>query len=105
MTPEELRALMAYLEDRVRLAPVAEEAATPVAITFQAPTAEEMIAAGLNAEGARRILRVPWWEEMVEDIEETPDMCDPDDSPQQVLEYAKDVVSEYVRKRFPLEEE
>jgi len=82
----------------------APEAETPVAITFQAPTEEEMIAAGLAAEGVRRILRVPWWDEMVEEIEETPDMCDPDDSPQQVLEYAKDVVSEYVRKRFPLEE-
>ena len=105
MTPEELRAIMVYLMERVHLATVTGEAEAPIAITFQAPTEEEMIAAGLNAEGVRRILRVPWWDEMVEDIEETPEMCDPDDSPQQVLEYAKDVVSEYVRKRFPLEEE
>ena len=25
-----------------------------------------------------------------------------DDTPEQVLEYARDVVSEYIRKRFPL---
>ena len=49
--------------------------------------------------------RVPWWDEMVTDVNETPDACDPDDPPHQVLEYAKDVVSEYVRKRFPLNSE
>jgi hypothetical protein len=103
MTPEELRAIMVYLMERVRLGTA--EAETPAVIVFHPPTEEEMIGAGLNAEGVGRMLRVPWWEEMVEDIEETPDMCDADDSPQQVLEYAKDVVTEYVRKRFPLNEE
>jgi len=103
MTPEELRAIMVYLREIVHLR--TREAEIPVVITFHAPTEEEMTDAGLNAEGVRRILRVPWWEEMVADIKETPDLCDPDDSPQQVLEYAKDVVSEYVRKRFPLNDE
>ena len=103
MTPEELRAIMVYLMERVQLA--TPEAEIPAVITFQAPAEEEMIAAGLNPDGARRILSVPWWEEMVTDIEETPEMCDSEDSPQQVLEYAKDVVSEYVRKRFPLNDE
>ena len=103
MTPEELRAIMVYLMERVHLE--TREAETEAVITFHAPTEEEMLAAELNAEGVRRILRVPWWKEMVEDIVETPDMCDPGDSPQQVLEYAKDVVSEYVRKRFPLNDE
>jgi hypothetical protein len=77
----------------------------PPDVVFQAPTEEEMIDAGLNAEGVKRILRVPWWDEMVEEIVETPDMCDPGDSPQQVLEYARDVVSEYIRKRFPLNDQ
>lgn len=36
---------------------------------------------------------------MVTDIIETPEMCDTDDSPEQILEFAQDVVSEYVRKR------
>jgi len=100
MTPEELRAIMVYLRKRVHLGH--QETKSPVVITFYAPTEEEMIDAGLNAEGVKRILRVPWWEEMVADIVETPDMCDPGDSPQQILEYARDVVSEYIRKRFPL---
>ncbi len=100
MNPEELRAIMAYLRKRVQLGP--GQAEGPPDVVFQAPTEEEMINAGLNAEGVKRILRVSWWDEMVEDIVETPDMCDPGDSPQQVLEYARDVVSEYIRKRFPL---
>ncbi|MCJ7604057.1 MAG: hypothetical protein MUO63_21485 [Desulfobulbaceae bacterium] len=100
MTPDELRAIMAYLRERVHLG--TQEAKSPVVIIFHAPTEEEMIDAGLNAEGVKRILRVPWWEEMVTDIVETPDYCDPGDSPQQVLEYARDVVSDYIRKRFPL---
>ena len=102
MTADELKAIMDYLSERVILS--SEENKSPVEIAFQSPTENEMIEAGLNAEGVRRILNVPWWEEMVTDIIETPDMCDPDDSPQQVLIYAKDVVSEYIRKWFPLNE-
>jgi len=103
MTPEELRAIIAYLRERVHLG--TQKAKSPVVITFHGPTEEEMIDAGLNAEGVKRILRVPWWEEMVADIVETPDYCDLSDSPQQVLEYARDVVSDYIRKRFPLKGE
>jgi hypothetical protein len=100
MTPDELLAIMNYLRERISLeSNVAEK---PIMITFATPTEEEMLAAGLNAEGVKRILRVHWWQEMVADIEETPDMCDPDEPPKQVLAYARDVVSEYIRKRFPL---
>jgi hypothetical protein len=100
MTPDELRAIMASLRERVCLDP--KEAKSPVVITFHAPTEEEMIGEGLNAEDVKRILRVSWWEEMVTDIIETPDYCDSGDSPQQVLEYARDVVSDYIRKRVSL---
>jgi hypothetical protein len=100
MTPDELQAIMAYLREKVSLGP--EEAKNRVIITFDVSTEVAMINAGLNADGVKRILRVNWWEEMVADIIETPDMCDPDELPHQVLEYAKDVVSEYIRKRFPL---
>ena len=100
MTPEELRAIMAYLRDRVHLGD--KDSKSPVVITFLSPTAEEMIGAGLNAEVVEQILCVPWWEEMVTDIVETPDYCDPDDSSEQVLEYARDVVSDYIRKRISL---
>lgn len=103
MTPEELRSMMAYLREEVRLGP--KETESPVVITFLAPTEKEMVDAGLNAEGVRRLLQVPWWDEMVTDIIETPEYCDQGDSPQQVLEYARDVVSDYIRKRFPLDSE
>jgi hypothetical protein len=99
MKTDELQSIMNYLRNRVLLKP------DEVIITFNAPTEKEMIDAGLNAERVKRILNVLWWDEMVEDIIETPDMCDPEDSSQQVLEYAKDVVSEYIRKRFPLNDE
>jgi len=88
-----------YLRERVNLSSTETD---PVAITFLAPTEEEMLGAGLNAEGVQRMLHVPWWEEMVTDIMETPDYCDPDDAPQKILEYARDVVSDYIRKRFRL---
>jgi len=100
MTPDELREILEYLRRRVRLAD--ESAEGDVAIAFDAPTAEGMAEAGLDAEGSRRLLAAPWWDEMVEDIVDTPAMCEPDDSPQQVLEYAQDVVSEYIRKRADL---
>lgn len=100
MTPDQLREIMAYLRDRVRLD--AQGADAPAAIRFDAPSTEEMIAAGLDAEGCRQILTAPWWEEMIADIVETPEMCDPDDPPEQVLAYAQDVVSEYIRKRAQL---
>ena len=100
MTPEELRAIMAYLRQRVSLASQAEDG--PIVVRFLAPTEEEMIGAGLNTEGAKRILRVAWWDEMVEDIVEPPEMCEADDTPEQVLQYARDVVTEYIRKRASL---
>ena len=45
MTPEELRAIMAYLRESVRLG--TREGVTPVVITFHPPTEEAMIGAGL----------------------------------------------------------
>ena len=73
MTPDELRSVMAYLRDRVSLD--SDKAAEAVVISFDAPTEQEMIYAGLNAKGVKRLLCVPWWEEMVTDIIETPDFC------------------------------
>ena len=103
MTPEELRSMMAYLREVVRLGP--RDTGSQIVITFLAPTEDDMIDAGLNAEGVKRLLQASWWDEMVTDIIETPEYCDPSDSPQQVLEYARDVVSDYIRKRFPLDSE
>lgn len=103
MNTEELRSIMDYLRERVVL--VSQDTDDSIAVDFQAPTEDEMIDDGLNPDGVRRILSMPWWDEMVNDIVETPDMCDPDDLAEDVLLYAKDVISEYIRKRFPLEGE
>lgn len=100
MTPDEMRALMTYLRGRVRLGPPRPEGHPAVA--FDAPAEQEMLEAGLNAEGVRRLLAVPWWGEMVTDVVETPSLCDPADPPERILAYARDVVEEYLRKRFPL---
>lgn len=97
MTADDLRAIMAYLRDKVQPNP-----ADSLQITFQAPTEDEMIQAELNAEGVHIILNADWWEEMITDIIETPDFCEPDESPEQILKYAKDVVSDYLRKRVNL---
>ena len=100
MTPEELRAIINFLRDRVHLGD--QNADGSIGITFDAPTAKQMIDAGLNAEGVKQVNDAAWWNEMVDDIIETPDFCETDDSPQQVLEYARDVVSDYIRKRVLL---
>ncbi len=100
MTPDELRAILEFLRQRVRL--TSDSPDNAVAVGFDAPSLDEMVAAGLNAEGCKQILDAFWWGEMAVDVVETPEMCAPGDSPEQVLEYAKDVVSEYIRKRATL---
>lgn len=97
MTPDDLRAIMTYLRDKVLL-----ETEDPIELKFNEPTENEMLQAKLNADGIRRILSSDWWNEMITDIIETPEFCEPDESPDQVLEYAKDVVSDYLRKRVEL---
>jgi hypothetical protein len=98
VTPEELREVMAYLERRVCLADQGSRT-----IVFEMPDEGELLEAGLNPEGVRRLLAAPWLSDMVSEVLETPEFCEPGDSPEQVLRYARDVVGEYIRKRFPLE--
>jgi hypothetical protein len=100
VTPDELRAIVDFLRRRVRLEDRGADGA--VTIGFDAPGDDELGGAGLNLAGCRQILDAPWWDEMVADIVETPEMCDPGDPPEQILEYARDVVSEYVAKRVTL---
>ena len=97
MTPEDLRNVMAYLERQVRLA---DE--DPRSIAFEMPSEGELLAAKLNPEGVRRLLAAPWLSEMVAEVRETPEFCEPEESSEQLLRYARDVVVEYVRKRFAL---
>jgi hypothetical protein len=100
MNVDELRAIMNHLREQVQLEETDEEGTAVV--RFRTPALEEMVEAGLSEEGCRQILGSPWWDEMVTDILETPEMCEPEDQAEQVLEYARDVVSEYVRKRASL---
>ena len=65
-------------------------------------TAADLTEAGLNPEGVRRLLAAPWLPDMVSEILETPEFCEPEESSEQLLSYARDVVGEYIRKRFPL---
>ena len=97
-TPEQLRDIVDHLRRRVRLA-----ADGGRSIVFDEPDAGDLIAAGLDGDTVRRLLAMPWWSEMVDDIVETPEFAGPEETAEQVLGYARDVVLEYVRKRFPLE--
>jgi hypothetical protein len=97
VTPEDLRDVIAYLERHVRLADGDSRS-----IVFEMPSEGELLEAGLNPEGVRRLLAAPWVSEMVSEILETPEFCEPEESSEQLLRYARDVVGEYVRKRFPL---
>ncbi len=100
MNPDELHEIMEFLRQRVQLE--VGGVADPIVIRFDAPSPDEMVAAGLHPEGSRSILSAPWWNEMVTDVVETPEMCEPEDTPDEVLAYARDVVSEYIRKRATL---
>jgi hypothetical protein len=97
MTADDLRELMRYLQELVQL-----ENPSKRRVAFEMPSEESMLAAGLHPDGVRRLLEAPWLEEMIADVLETPEFCDPSDPPDQVLQYARDVVVEYIRKRFPL---
>jgi hypothetical protein len=88
---------MEYLEQRVQ--PAGERA-----VRFAVPSRDELIEAGFGEQGVGQLLDAPWLSEMVEEIEETPEFCDPDDPPETVLRYARDVVLEYLRKRYELDE-
>jgi hypothetical protein len=91
---------MDFLRLRVQLE--VGDTADRVLIRFDAPSVDDMAAAGLNPEGSQMLLSAPWWDEMVTEVVETPEWCEPEDTPDQVLAYARDVVSEYIRKRATL---
>ncbi len=95
MQPEDLRGLMEYLQDLVSVY-------GSRTIVFEIPDERTMLDAGLHATVVRQLLSAPWLEQMVTDVRETPDFCSPEETSAQVLQYARDVVVEYLRKRFVL---
>jgi len=100
VTPDDLKKIISFLRSRVAIG--GETAESPVEIIFDSPDLATMKGAGLDPKGSNEILDAAWWEEMVSDIIETPDFCEPDDPPEQVLIYAKDVVTDYLRKRIEI---
>ena len=96
MQDTEIKRMYEWMQERVQLA----DATDGIAITFNEPGPDEFQQAGFAAEAVDLTLSSDWWAEMVTDIIETPDFADPGESPQQVLQYARDVVKEYVAKRM-----
>ena len=69
-------------------------------MSFAEPGAADFKAKGFDDDVLAITLESDWWQEMVTDIIETPEYAEPGESAEQILSYAKDVVSEYVRKRL-----
>ncbi len=97
MHADDVRRIITWLESRVTLGPAGSRH-----IAFPVPSAADMAAAGLHPEGIAQVRGAPWWDDMVADILETPNLCHQDDPPEQVLAFARDVIGEYVRKRVRL---
>ena len=97
VTADDLRAMISWVASRVGV-----REGQPPEVTFEEPTVGEMLAAGLHPRAVRQALSAPWWRQMVEDIRETPQFCAPDESLEDILRYARDVVEETFRKRFEL---
>ena len=95
METSDIKALIAWLQERVSL-----EEGDEITISFAEPNGDEFAEKGFDDEAVSRTLGSDWWCEMVTDIVETPEYAEPGESAEQILSYAKDVVSEYVRKRL-----
>ena len=95
---DQLRAIVEYLENRVNLVTDGGRS-----IAFEPPTTEEAVDAGLDDPTFNRLITAPWWQEMVDDIIETPDFAEPGATPTVVLGYARDVIREYIGKRFEID--
>ncbi len=96
MKKDEIKRLIVWLQTRVNLA----KGGDGITIIFDEPGAGDFPSQGFDAEVIGLTLERDWWAEMATDIVETPEFAEPDESAEQVLSYARDVVSEYVRKRL-----
>jgi len=96
MKKDEIIRLIAWLQTRVNLAKGGDE----ITIIFDEPGAGDFPSHGFDQDVIDLTLEREWWAEMATDIVETPTFAEPDQSAEQVLAYARDVVSEYVRKRL-----
>lgn len=96
MDKAEIRRMYEWIQSRVTL----DEDSKTIAISFDEPGPDDFADADFDPDVVEMTLDSDWWEEMAADIIETPDFAEPGESPEQILEYARDVVVEYVRKRL-----
>ncbi len=96
MKNDEIKRLIAWLRTRVNLAKGGDE----ITIIFDEPGAGDFPSHGFDQDVIGLTLEREWWAEMATDIVETPTFAEPDQSAEQVLAYARDVVSESFRKRL-----
>lgn len=96
MDTDEIKRLYEWIQTRV----IIDEEADGIAIAFNEPDPDDFADAGFDPELVDLTLESDWWEELVIDIVETPDYAEPGEAPDQVLEYARDVVKEYIAKRL-----
>ena len=96
MEPRDVREAIRLLKEQVTLT---QGPAGNCEISFVEPDRDGMVQLGISPGVAARFAAAPWWSEMVEDVLETPDFCEPDASPDEILQYARDVIFEYVAKR------
>ena len=96
MEPDEIRRMYEWIQQRVDLT----DGPDGISITFDEPDPDDFIDADFDPEAVDLTHESDWWDEMVTDIVETPDFAEPGESPEQVLENARDDVKEYVAKRL-----
>jgi phenylpyruvate tautomerase PptA (4-oxalocrotonate tautomerase family) len=96
MEKEQIIKMTQWLQDRVKLGSDSDR----ITIVFEEPSLDDFTAQGFSEEDVNLTLRSDWWKEMAADIIETPDFAQPDESPEQVLKYARDLVVEYISKRL-----
>ncbi|MBF0430328.1 MAG: hypothetical protein HQK83_03560 [Fibrobacteria bacterium] len=96
MQPEKIKELIGWLQSKVFVVDSSEE----LTLGFIDPGPADFLSHGFDEQTIKITLHTTWWCEMVTDILETPQFSTPEDSNEQVLCYAKDVVSEYISKRL-----
>lgn len=96
MKKDEIKRLIVWLQTRVNLA----KGEDGIKIVFDEPRAGDFSTQSFGADVIGLTLERDWWDEMATDIVESPDFAEPDETPGQVLSYARDVASEYIRKRL-----
>ena len=96
MDEQEIKNIVSWLKKRITL----DNKDSEIKIRFDEPANEDFKAANFSGEIIKLTLDASWWQEMVDDIIETPDFVEPDASPEQVLGYARDLVTEYIGKRL-----